>query len=379
MMRKIIFFLLGFLLVVPLFGVIAAQAPVQKATLFNIMTGERKIVIVGQAGIWGDGWELETPTNNYNIYPQIYRMIDKITGEEKDEICYGYECDKYKDNEIALGAIPVTRYKTNLTSSMTTSQTTVPVNSIKTFDGVTLTMNLLGNDVYLSLEAGAAKEEIVHCDDMSGNSFTSCDRGLAFYATSTASVAANRKTHNAGSAVVISNVHYVYVSTVNANTWEQNQTFSKNIVVVGDITVGDDIYLYDLISGLTDTNTYLQFNQADELYLFAGGVEMISLVEGTSDYVAINMDSADVDFVVKSDNASYYNIYTDGANVKTGIGTDSTPAATLEIGGATATTTLMLTGTTKGGCLKIQDIDNGGYTYCYTLNGTMTCSTDSCE
>lgn len=62
-----------------------------------------------------------------------------------------------------------------------------------------------------------------------------------------------------------------------------------------------------------------------------------------------------------------------------GINT-STPAFDLHVAGGTTTSTIGIgVAGTKAGCLAIQDTDLGGWTYCTTLNGTMTCGTSSCE
>jgi hypothetical protein len=109
-----------------------------------------------------------------------------------------------------VGFSVVSRYKSTLSTSMTSAQTTVPVSSITTFDGHTLTMADLGTEVFLTVEPGSAREEITKCTSISSLSWAGCTRGLAFYGTSTAAVTANQKAHNAGSVVVMSNVHYVY-------------------------------------------------------------------------------------------------------------------------------------------------------------------------
>lgn len=109
-----------------------------------------------------------------------------------------------------LGFNVVTRYKTTLRSSMTSTQTTIPVASITTFDGHVLTMADLGQVIYLDIEPGAAHEEIVKCTSITSSQWSNCTRGLAFYGTSESPVAANQFAHNAGSSVVMSNVHYVY-------------------------------------------------------------------------------------------------------------------------------------------------------------------------
>jgi len=68
----------------------------------------------------------------------------------------------------------------------------------------------------------------------------------------------------------------------------------------------------------------------------------------------------------------------DGGNV--GIGT-STPEALFHVSEATATTTAEFgnDGGTSPSCMKFQDTDGAGWTYCTFLNGTMTCDTNSCE
>jgi hypothetical protein len=48
--------------------------------------------------------------------------------------------------------------------------------------------------------------------------------------------------------------------------------------------------------------------------------------------------------------------------------------------GLTSGTSTVRIGKVNGkGCLAIADNDGGGFTYCQTLNGTMTCNTTSCE
>lgn len=147
------------------------------------------------------------------------------------------------DGDVIFGANPVTRYQTTLSSSMTSSQSTVPVSSITTFDGTTLTAAILGGEVYLSLEAGSSKEEIVRCTGISGTTFTGCTRGLAFSGTSTTAVSANQKAHNAGSVVIMSNVHYVYNTGTKQNDWTERQNYTDGITVASStedmIWIGD--------------------------------------------------------------------------------------------------------------------------------------------
>jgi len=58
----------------------------------------------------------------------------------------------------------------------------------------------------------------------------------------------------------------------------------------------------------------------------------------------------------------------------------TTPATPLDVY-TTATTTITIdsSDTERGSCMKLKDVDGGGYTYCYVLNGSMECSATSCE
>lgn len=125
-----------------------------------------------------------------------------------------------------LGYGVVTDYSKNLSASMTATQTFVPVTSLTLKDGTDLTTASLGSKVFLVIEPGATKEEIVMCTTVGTLQFTDCVRGLAFSGETTTGVEANAKTHSAGSPVVISNVHYVYNQYVDKNT---DQTLSGRI------------------------------------------------------------------------------------------------------------------------------------------------------
>lgn len=64
-----------------------------------------------------------------------------------------------------------------------------------------------------------------------------------------------------------------------------------------------------------------------------------------------------------------------------GIGT-STPESILHVYENNATSTVTVGGvdaSTKGACLKLRDSDGLGWTYCTTLDGSLSCSVTSCE
>jgi len=269
----------------------------QKATLFHPYTGERKIVNVGEKGVFIGGWILETPQNDYikywvnrlinnetkpitdeemrlipekawfQITPQIYNVVskDENLGSADPRIinisvCRGDDCLLFQKDEL-LGYSVVSNYKTRLTSSMTSTQTTVPVASVSTFDGHTLTMADLGGKVFFTIEPGTSKEEIVKCTSLSSLSWGTCTRGLAFYGTTETSVAANRQAHNAGSIVVMSNVHYVYEQLTDTDT---AQTITAPWTVNAVWSFG---YHPELSTGIyaTTSSQFLTLGQAQAL------------------------------------------------------------------------------------------------------------------
>ena len=174
--------------------IIIAAAPaqaIQMATVINLETGHRKAVVVNDPNAFDDGYYLE--------------------------VAYGYT--PQADSDL-LGYSVVTDYQTTLSSSMTATQTTLPVSKVTTKDNHTLTMGDLGSKVFFVIEPGSRKEEIVMATGISGTTWTNLVRGLAFYGTSTVSVAANRYTHNSGSTVVMSNVHYATDESVDKDSNE---------------------------------------------------------------------------------------------------------------------------------------------------------------
>lgn len=171
-------------------------------------------------------------------------------------------------NGEVIGYSVVSRYKTTLSSSMTSSQLTVPVSSITSFDGHTLTMSDLGGMVYLTVEPGTAREEIVKCTSIASSQWATCTRGLAFYGSSEASVSANQKAHNAGSVVVMSNVHYVYENLVDKDSSETasgTKRFASNELIFGDGTEIGKKKFYACDSASTSTCAYFFFSPSSTL------------------------------------------------------------------------------------------------------------------
>lgn len=151
----------------------------------------------------------------------IHDLIgNKIVVSSKAEADKGFSLGYRLYDSKLLGYNVVTNYQTTLSASISSSQTTIPVSTVLTKDGHTLTMDDIGDFAYLSVDTGSLREEIVKCTGISGSSFTGCSRGLAFYGTSTDPVIANQYAHSAGSKVVMSNVHYVYQGFVDRQSDE---------------------------------------------------------------------------------------------------------------------------------------------------------------
>ncbi|MFT7611371.1 MAG: hypothetical protein ACI9J3_000314 [Parvicellaceae bacterium] len=67
----------------------------------------------------------------------------------------------------------------------------------------------------------------------------------------------------------------------------------------------------DLMYHNGDTDTYFRFPAADQARIYAGGVRMIDFVEGGTDAITINENSADVNFRIESNNQANL-FFTDG-------------------------------------------------------------------
>lgn len=163
-----------------------------------------------------------------------------------------------------VGFSVVSGYQSTVRVSMTATQDTVPVSSLTLKDDTVLTMGALGSVVFLTVEPGKSKEEIIMCTDIATTTlaFTNCTRGLAFSGTSTISVSGNRKTHNAGSIVTLSNVHYVYEQLVDKDANETasgTKRFASNELIFGDGTTVGTKFFYGCDAVSTSTCGFIYF------------------------------------------------------------------------------------------------------------------------
>jgi LysM repeat protein len=129
------------------------------------------------------------------------------------------------------GGTPITDYDETLARPITSSATTIYVSSLETTDGHTITTADIIPAIYLVLETdNPNKKEIVKCTGTNTTdvTFTGCTRGLAFYGTTETAVTANQKSHGGGTSIILSDVHYYFLSNNVANTWTAIQTFASS-------------------------------------------------------------------------------------------------------------------------------------------------------
>ncbi|MFC1612914.1 hypothetical protein ACFL23_01145 [Patescibacteria group bacterium] len=107
--------------------------------------------------------------------------------------------------------------------------------------------------------------------------------------------------------------------------------------------------------------------------------------------VAENLQVSNMGYFDNGINVGQRGIFTDGSIISSATSSNSYFAGNLGIGTTspatltdfytTATTTITIDSSDieRGSCLKLKDVDGGGYTYCYVIDGAMECSATSCE
>lgn len=243
--------------------------------------------------------------------------------------------------EQKVGFSVVTDYQKTLRVSMTAAQDFVPVTSLTLKDSQVLDISMFGSKVFLTLEPGKDKEEIVMCTGINSSTlnFTGCTRGLAFAGTSTVEVSGLAKTHTAGSNVTISNVHYIYEEFVDK---EKNQTVGGEKVW----TSLNTFYTFPIVSSTGYTGLPTNDGELVTWYaaqtLVAGGFSNLNVsttrglsADGTApEKVGINASST-TGMSFDGSGALYQKIQTSLIQDSNGIGVSTT---SLSNGGVATTT-----------------------------------------
>lgn len=212
--------------------------------------------------------------------------------------------------EELLGFSVATGYEKALSATVDATQDYIPVTALTLRDNTVLSIDALGGLVFLNIEPGANKEEIIMCTGINTSTvrFTGCTRGLAFSGTSTVSVSANRKTHFSGSKIVISNVHYVYEQFVDVNNKSQtiqgNRTVTGTWTFLGESTTTAGIILYAGDRRITaynnGTNPFVRYNTSTGRWQFSdNGTDTTNLA--TSSAAGLSASSSQAIGIVNSE------------------------------------------------------------------------------
>jgi len=176
-----------------------------------------------------------------------------------------------------------------------------------------------------------------------------------------------------------------YNNTTSNKLYIDNSTTATPLIY-GDFGTDDLTFnAATLVQGIATTDIVLTAkgvaSQSGSLFNLVDSSDNIYITSGdglTGSEFRGNDQNVDIDFIWEG-NTDDSLFYLDAGNDRIGIGT-GTPAALLDVFSTATTTTIFDSNSaSKGWCGKYKDVDAGGYTYCYTLNGAMTCSQTSCE
>ena len=119
-----------------------------------------------------------------------------------------------KDQLFGAGYAPVTGFSTMTTARISASDTTIPVASVSDKAGNAIVPANISSSstvyMYFSLEPGTTREEPVVCTGISGLNLTGCIRGVPFQGSTITSSSTIAQIHNAGSAVIMTNLGVFY-------------------------------------------------------------------------------------------------------------------------------------------------------------------------
>lgn len=171
-MKKILSSLIVFSFLFPSMGIASEKL----ATVFNPITGVKKVVTVGAPNVFAGGFKLLTKN---------------------------------------IGAIITTGFQTRLTNSITSSATTIYVSKTTDINGTQLPITSI-NKAYFNLEPGSSRQEPIVCTGVTPTSFTGCTRGLVATGMSETSSSSAAFSHNAGSTIILTNISQFYNAFVDS-------------------------------------------------------------------------------------------------------------------------------------------------------------------
>lgn len=172
----------------------------------------------------------------------------------------------------------------------------------------------------------------------------------------------------------------LYLGTTEGAT-AQSATYERTYITLSDAMVGTSTYANTYVKigrkagsfGMLDNGTiYFYAGDAGTSDPFIRVSNYSHSVTSTFDGGSLKIGQSITDSMMETYNVGKFYVDATTGNVST--------SGTLQLL-STATTTLKVDSSSgnKGACLKYQDIDGGGYTYCWFLNGIEECNQTSCE
>jgi len=108
-----------------------------------------------------------------------------------------------------------------------------------------------------------------------------------------------------------------------AGTGEFNVSLDGTVHMhLGGVSNADRIYIDGQLEHQGDPDTYIEMENNDEMNFRVGNANFLYLYESGTDYVKINQNSADIDFIVNGDALANL-LYTNAGTDRVGIGTDA--------------------------------------------------------
>ena len=160
----------------------------------------------------------------------LVSYTSEYTGSFEQNIALLDILENYSSEPLLGSYVPSTGYSQRLTSSISSSDTTIPVSSTNDRDGIQLPLSP-NNKGYFNIEPGTTREESVVCTGISGNSLTGCTRGLEASSDSEVGSTTLQFSHNAGTRIIMTNIAQFfgnYMDLLNDQTASGTKTFTDN-------------------------------------------------------------------------------------------------------------------------------------------------------
>lgn len=190
-----------------LLGLLFFALPVKAETLIQYFGGHRlsiaqRIPIALECGIQN---YTATAVQN-NLLLSCLKQKDILVGRKLPQVLP----NKQKKGLLGATYSPVTGYQSRTTQYISAAAATIPVASTKDKALNQIALSNISSSgtvkVYMNLEPGTSNEEPIICTGVTTVSWTGCTRGISFQGNSETASTTIAKPHNAGAAIIITNI-----------------------------------------------------------------------------------------------------------------------------------------------------------------------------